>query len=121
MAEEKFGIENLKKVIAFGVKVGTDISTSLEDGKISLTEAFALLPDFLALPDLLANKQAIIDEAKDLSMDEVNELVSGFGGVVKSEDVINTITDALNIIVSAKNLIERFTAKKDTPEVPPTT
>lgn len=109
--EEKFGIENLKKVLAFGIKVGTDISADLEDGKISLQEGLGLIPDLMGLPDLIANKQAIIDEAKDLSTDEIKELATYAEGAINEESVVATIEDALNLIISAKNLIVRFTKK----------
>ena len=119
MAEEKFGIDNLKKVVSFGVTVAKSISDDLSDGKITFAEAIALLPQLMAIPDLIANKDAIINEAKDLSIDEVGELVAGIEGAT-SENVIAIIEDALTFIVAGKNLVERFTQKKDTtiPDTP---
>ncbi|MEO9145076.1 MAG: hypothetical protein ABI237_05915 [Ginsengibacter sp.] len=110
MSNEKFGIENLKKLVAFGVAFGASISADLADGKFTLSEGIALLPQLMAIPDLVASKDAIINEAKDLSIDEVNELVAGIEGVT-SENVTGIISDALTFIVAGKNLVERFTNK----------
>lgn len=107
---ETFGIENLKKVVVFGTNIGKIISTDLEDGKVSLQEVLALLPALMSVPDLIASKDAIIQEAKDLSIDEVGQLVAGLDGAT-SENVIGIIEDALTFIVSGKNLVERFTKK----------
>lgn len=109
--EEKVGIETLQQVLAFGVKIGKEITADLADGKFTFAEALNLLPDFIALPDLISKKDAIIAEAKDLSLAEVDALVAGVGGVVTSADVLGTITDALNFVVAGKNLVERFTKK----------
>ena len=110
MADEKFGIENLKKVVSFGVGLSKAISDDLADGKISFQEAIALLPQLMAIPDLIANKDAIVNEAKDLSIDEVGQLIAGIEGAT-SDNVKGIIEDALTFIVAGKNLVERFTNK----------
>ena len=107
MSEEKFGIENLKKVLALGVGIQKWYKSANEDGKIELSEVFAGLPQLMAIPDLIASKDAIIQEAKDLSMDEVHELSAGMEGVA-SEKVVDIIIDALVFIVATKALIEDF-------------
>jgi hypothetical protein len=112
MADEKFGVENLQKLLSFGVQVGKQLSDDLSDGKVSFTEVLALIPSFTALPDFIAKKDAIIAEAKDLSLDEVKQLAASVDGQFANEEVVAIIEDALNFIVSAKNLVERFTAKK---------
>lgn len=111
MSVEKFGIDNLKKVLSFGVTIGKQISDDLADKKISLQEALGLIPSLMSLPDLIASKDAIIDEAKDLSLDEIQQLVASVDGAITNENVVGTIEDALNFIVSGKNLVERFTKK----------
>lgn len=107
---EKFGIENLKKVVNVAVTIGKGVTDSIEDGKVTLTEVLELVTPLMAVPALIENKQAIIDEALDLSTDEVDELVKSFEGVT-NENLTDTIVDGLTIIVSAKNLIERFGKK----------
>ena len=44
---EQFGVENLKKVVQFGAKLGEGVADILEDGKVELGEAAALLPQLL--------------------------------------------------------------------------
>lgn len=111
MATEKFGIDALKEVAAFAVSIGKQISNDLSDGKVSLTEGLALLPSFIQVPGLISKKDEILNELKDLSLNEVNELVASVDGQISSEDLIGTLTDALNFAVSAKNLVERFVKK----------
>lgn len=109
---EKFGIDNLKLLVAFGVNFGTQLSGDLADGKVTLSEGFQLLSTLMSGSDLLAKKQAILDEAKDLSVDEVSQLVASVNGAITNADVVATIQDALNILVSAKNIIERYSKSK---------
>lgn len=110
MAQEKFGTENLKKLVSFGVTIGKSISDDLNDDKFTLQEGLALLPQLMSVPDIINSKDAIINEAKDLSIDEVGQLVAGIEGAT-SENVVGIIEDALTFIVAGKNLVERFTNK----------
>ena len=71
---EQFGVENLKKVVQFGAKLGEGVADILEDGKVELGEAAALLPTLMEVPGILANKDKIKQEAADLSDDERAEL-----------------------------------------------
>lgn len=105
MAQEKFGIENLQKVLAFGVKLEQEVKADLADGKFTLAEGLGLLPDLISLPELISSKDAIVAEAKDLSLAEVEQLVASVNGVVTDAKVLETITYALDVIVSVKNLI----------------
>lgn len=110
MSEEKFGIENLKKVVQLGAGVKKWYDDSNADGKIELSEYFGLLPQLMSVPELIQKKDAIVDEAKDLSFEEVQELIAGIEGAT-TENVVGIIEDSLNFIVAGKNLIERFTKK----------
>lgn len=114
MADEKFGIENLKAVLKFGVTIGKNIADDLSDNKLSFGEVLGLAAQLGQITDFVANKDAIINEAKDLSFDEIKELVAEIEGVITNEEVVATIEDAIAVIVAAKNLIERFTKKKGT-------
>lgn len=114
---EKFGIENLKKVLIFGVNLGKKISDSMDDKKFSLSEILALIPDFAAIPDFIAKKDDILNEAKDLSLEEIKQLIAIVEGQINDNDVVGIIEDSLNFIVAGKNLVERFTKKTETPAV----
>lgn len=71
---EKFAIDNLKKVLNFGISFGLHLSTEFKDG-FDYTKIFGLVPDLMQIPDLLKSKQAIMDEVKDLSVDEIATLI----------------------------------------------
>lgn len=111
MTEEKFGIDNLKSVLVFGVTVGKTIAEDVADKKFTFTEIMALLPQLMKIPDLVAQKDAIVAEAKDLTIDEIRELVAVVEGVINNEDVVATIEDVISIGVAIKNLIGRFKPK----------
>lgn len=120
MAEEKFGIENLQKLLTFGVNLGTSISEDSKDG-FNLNDVFNLLPQLIQIPDFVKNKEAIINEAKDLSLPEIQQLVASVNGVIKDEHVVNIITHALNIAVSVIALIQDFKTTQVAPEATPET
>lgn len=112
MADEKLGIENLKAVLKFGVGIGTTLAADLADNKLSFSEGLGLVAQLSQVQDFVANKDNIIAEAKDLTVDEIKELVESAEGAITNEEVVATITDALAVLISVKNLIERFTKKK---------
>ncbi len=103
---EKYGIENLKGLFKFGMTLGQTISEDLKDSKITLPEVFGLLPQLMQISDFIAHKDDIINEAKDLSLEEVKELTRDIEGVITNEKVVAVIEDAVNTIVSIKGLIE---------------
>lgn len=107
---EKYGIQNLKEVLAFGVKIGTTLKDDLADKKISLTEVLELLPQLMKIPDFVSKKDELLKEVEDLSIPEIEELMKTVEGIT-SDQVVLTIKDSLNIGVSVRNLIERFAHK----------
>lgn len=106
MSEEKYGIENLKKVISFGVSLSKAIADDVKDKKFSFTEILALLPEFLQVQDFLQHKDDIVNEAKDLSLDEIKQLVSGIEGAIDNAKVSDFIEATLSFVISGKNVIE---------------
>lgn len=112
MNVEQLGVEDLKQLFDFGYKFGKDVSVDLEDKKISFQEGLALVSDFMQVPDLWAKKDSILAQAEDLSLDEVNQLIVDAEGQFTKQNVIDTIHDCLNWLVSSKNLYERFSHKK---------
>lgn len=107
--EEKFGIENLQKLLTFGVNLGTSVVNESKDG-FNLNDVFNLLPQLMQIPDFIKNKDTIINEAKDLSIDEIKQLVGAVNGVIKDEHVVSIITNALNVAVSVVALVQDFKA-----------
>jgi hypothetical protein len=118
--EEKFGIENLQKLLSFGVNLGTSISSEAKDG-FNINDVFNLLPQLMQIPDFIKNKDTIINEAKDLSIEEIKQLVATVNGVIKDEHVVSIITNALNVAVSVVALVQDFKAIQDAKEPEPGT
>lgn len=110
---EKYGIQNIQEVLVFGITIGKTLKEDLADKKLSINEIIGLLPTLMKIPDFIAKKQDILNEAKDLSIDEVKQLKAQVGGNITDKDLIDTIEDALNIGVSVRNLIDRYKSKPE--------
>ncbi|HEY8690570.1 MAG TPA: hypothetical protein VIM07_15140 [Chitinophagaceae bacterium] len=111
MNVEQLGVEDLKQLFDFGTKLGKEVSDDLADKKFTIQEGIGLIDNFMEVPDLLNKKDSILAQAKDLSLDEVDEIIAGAEGEFTKGDVVEIIHDALNWIVSTKNLIVRFGKK----------
>lgn len=107
---EQFGIENLKKVVQFGAKLGEGVANILQDGKVELGEAAALLPTLMEVPGILANKDKIKQEAADLSDDERAELKEVFATEFDPADdsLENKVEKSINAAVAVLDLIDAF-------------
>ncbi len=110
---ENFGIENLTKVVQFGAKLGEGVADILEDGKVELGEAAALLPTLMEVPGILSNKDKIKEEVSDLSEDEREELKAIFSDEFDPSDdrLENKVEKSINATVAILDLIDAF--KKD--------
>ena len=107
---ENFGIENLTKVVQFGAKLGEGVADILEDGKVELGEAAALLPTLMEVPGILANKDKIKQEAADLSDEERAELKEVFATEFDPADdsLENKVEKSINAAVAVLDLIDAF-------------
>ena len=107
---EQFGVENLKKVVQFGAKLGEGVADILEDGKVELGEAAALLPTLMEVPGILASKDKIKQEAADLSDDERAELKEVFATEFDPADdaLENKVEKSINAAVAVLDLIDAF-------------
>lgn len=107
---EKFGIENLKEVFKWAITLGKTVGDDIKDKKFTFAELLGLLPQFLVVQDLLNKKDDIINEAKDLSLDEIKEMAVIVEGVITNAEVVAVIENALNAVVSVIALIEAVKA-----------
>jgi len=71
---EKFGIENIKKAVLFGIKFGTDTGKALADSKVTWDEYPVLLGDLMGAGPIVSSGAALKDEINDLSEAESIEL-----------------------------------------------
>ncbi|MGN6803908.1 MAG: hypothetical protein ACTHJN_18560 [Ginsengibacter sp.] len=64
----------------------------------------------MQIPDLVKNKQAILDEVKDLSVDEIAVLINSVkdSALITSDKVKEIISNAVNILQAVAKLIGIF-------------
>lgn len=106
------GTENLKKVAAFGITLGTDVSKVLADGKISVVEGFSLLPDLMGVTGIIGAKDDIKAEFADLTTEERAELNAYIAGTFDiADDVLeNKIEKAIAAALAVLDLVSAFKA-----------
>ena len=68
------GIEDLKDVVRFGLKLGQGISLSLEDGKITWGDVGSFLPAIIEVPSVISGIENVGEELRDLDDQEQAEL-----------------------------------------------
>lgn len=114
MAKE-LGIEDFKKLVDFGFSTTKVVKQVLADGKVELQEVFQLLPVLMSLPEIISKKDAILEQAKNFTIEEVQQVMAGKEG---SESFLYVLENALNAAVSIKNLYFHFTEKKEEVVIP---
>lgn len=111
MAEEKFGVEDIRKVLVLYADVKKWYLSSIEDGKITIDEYFQLLAEAKAIQDVIANAKAVKDQAIDLSIDEVKSLekeIQALGG----GNLPEIIEEILVFLVAGKAVVARIMKSK---------
>lgn len=104
------GIKELGEVVKFICAVSNAIGEAAKDGEISLGDAAHLVPLLYRLPSAVDGMADIPEEAKDLSQDELDELVK----MVKDEldlpnDKVETaVESALEIAVQIYALVAKL-------------
>lgn len=67
---EKFGIENIKKFIAFGFGLGTSVDDAMQDGKITFKDYVLFIDDVMKVPGVIGGAKHLKNELGDFSPDE---------------------------------------------------
>lgn len=111
--EQKFGIENLKKMVGFSCSFTQELSEALADGKFKWVEAFGFINELMQISDVAKSWPAIKQELSELSLDERTEL-NEF--VEDNFDLVNThvediVKNSLAFAISAVALVEAFKNK----------
>lgn len=113
-----FSIDNLKKVISIGAKIGNVGGKVYADGKIGLSD-LAHVPEFISALRKISEVdwRQVVPEAKDLQAEEVEELIFSFreefnipqtGSEIKIEEVLSIISQLVACVIS---LVGVFTNK----------
>ena len=114
MAEQLFGIENLKKMVKFATDFTEQVADALKDGKFSWTEAFGFVDEVMQIPGVVKSWPAIKQELSELSADERTALHQY---VVEEFDIPNDkveafVENALGWAINAIALVEMWKALK---------
>jgi hypothetical protein len=109
---EKFGIENLKKLLQFSFDLTKQIATSTKDGW-QWTDSFSFIDEASEIPGVVKSWPAIKQELGDLSEDEKKELnqwvADNFG--LDNAEVESKIEHALQLAINAVALVDEFKKK----------
>ena len=113
MEEQKFGIENLKKIVAFGCDLTRQINQSLEDGW-QWTDAFSCVDEIATIPGVVKSIPAVKQELSELSLAEREELLNY---IVEKFDIPNDkveafVEHAVAIAISMVALVEEWKSLK---------
>lgn len=110
----KFGIENLKRLILFACDFTKQMATALEDGKFGWQDSFGFIDEVAQIPALAKSFNAIKLELSELSPEERQELYD----YLKTEfDIPNDavevmIENSLSFAISAIGLFEQWKSIK---------
>lgn len=111
--EEKFGVENLKKVVSFGCGLTGQIAESLKDGW-QWTDALSFVDEMAAIPGVVKTLPAVKQELSDLSTTEREEL---HAYIVEKFDIPNDkveafVENAIGVALNVLSLVEKWKALK---------
>jgi len=74
MPEEKYGIENIKELIGYGIDVGQVVKKAKEDGKVDWKDGILFVPVGLKIPVIVRNATKALAEYRDMSDEEREEI-----------------------------------------------
>lgn len=111
MAEEKLGIENLKRLIKFPLDLVKQAAESSQDGW-QATDIFSFVDEFNNLPGIVRNWNMAVDELRDLSAEERTQLHEYFKEQfdIPNDQLESFIENALLNAVSLIALYDQFKA-----------
>jgi hypothetical protein len=104
-----YGIENLKKAVAFGLNLTEEIEKAGRDG-FTWTDSVGFLDEIFQIPSIVASGDEIGRELKDLTEAEKTELVSY---AVAEFDIPNNnveaiVEDALNLAFTVVAMVVKW-------------
>ena len=67
-------MNKIKGIVLFALTLAYTIKQDLIDKKISLTEAFGLLPQVMKIPELVADLPTVKEEWKNRTIEQLEEL-----------------------------------------------
>lgn len=112
------GIENLKKAATLAIRFGQQIETAAEGG-FKLADLFGFIDEFSAIPEVVNNKQAIVDEFKDLDSTERAELVAYIEQTLdlKNDRLEGIIESGLELVLAILVLVDKLKKPSEEPQL----
>lgn len=112
--QQKFGVDNLIKVIGFSLNFGQHLSNALADGKFKWFEAFGFIGEIMQIQDIAKSWPDIKNEVSELSAEELQQIETYINanftvGNAKTVDIVNSCVD---IIVDLLTVAKLFKAPK---------
>lgn len=118
------GIENLKFAILWAISVANQTAEALEDGKFRLFEIFGFVDEAKGLADLAPKIPEAVEEFKDLTTEEKNELVVYVGRMLNigKEEAEYAVKVTIDQLITTYISIQawRAIAKGERPNLPET-
>lgn len=110
----KFGIENIKKIVLFALGFTQQISVALADGKFQWTDGFGFIDELTEIPDVVKSFPSIKQEIADLNTEERKQLeefiILNFN--LPKAEIAAAIESSLSFALSAVALYQQFKALK---------
>jgi len=102
------GIENIKKVIGFGLEIAADVAKAGSDGKIDWKDGYLIIDDIPKIPSLIKAVPRLKAEFMDLSSEEKEDILEFVRqkAVCKSEEAHGLLEIAFQIVFDIAMLID---------------
>lgn len=115
MAEQKIGIDNLKKFVHFGLDLAEQIAKTTGK-KWNFLMALDFVDEVAAIPGVVKSWPAVLTEIKDLDDDERKQLHEYVQEEfdIPNERVEEVVEDSLVLVISMVNLVTKFKNKNST-------
>lgn len=106
------GIQESKELIAFTLKLGNGLGASLEDGKLSFTDAPKFMDAMMAAPAAFQGISEVPAEMKDLDEAEKAELIAYAKTEfdIPQDKVEELVEEGLSLAIAIYNFVEKVRA-----------
>jgi hypothetical protein len=106
--EIKYGVENIKKVVSFGLGIAKDVSTAQADGKINVKDSLLFVDDVIKIPSVIAAAAQVKNEYLDMDSAERSEIDQFVRDSIDNPDadVADLIADAFRVAIDASVLVQ---------------
>jgi len=107
------GVKELQDVVRFGLAMGNALGEALEDGKLSMSDLFKVLPALMTANAALEGIGKVPEELKDLDESEYQGLVAEMKAEfnLENDDMEAKIEKAYEVALKVAQLAAMFMKK----------